>query len=40
MRDTVNCHDLKKEMSDYKARKVIRLAKALLVEDGFLFPNL
>lgn len=37
MRDTVNCQDLKKEMSEYKARKVIKLAKKLLVEDGFLF---
>ncbi|MFU2223172.1 DUF3173 family protein [Streptococcus pluranimalium] len=37
MRDTVNCQDLKNEMSDYKARQVIKLAKKLLVEDGFLF---
>ncbi|HEN0128881.1 TPA: DUF3173 family protein [Streptococcus agalactiae] len=35
MRDTVNKQDLLKEMSAYKARKVIKLAKEKLIEDGF-----
>lgn len=35
MRDTVNKQDLLKEMSDYKARKVIKMAKEKLIEDGF-----
>lgn len=35
MRDTVNKHDLLKEMSAYKARKVIKMAKEKLIEDGF-----
>ncbi|HFQ3425905.1 DUF3173 family protein [Streptococcus equi] len=37
MRDTVNKYDLLKEMSNYKASQVIRLARAKLVEDGFVF---
>ncbi|AXQ77782.1 DUF3173 domain-containing protein [Streptococcus chenjunshii] len=37
MRDTVNKQDLLKEMSDYRASKVINQAKALLVADGFEF---
>ncbi|EPU19243.1 hypothetical protein BOVMAS18_14430 [Streptococcus uberis] len=35
MRDTVNKQDLLKEMSAYKARKVIKMAKEKLIEDGF-----
>ncbi|EPV86459.1 DUF3173 family protein [Streptococcus agalactiae] len=35
MRDTVNKQDLLKEMSAYKAGKVIKMAKEKLIEDGF-----
>ena len=37
MRDTVNVKDLMKEMSEYKARKIMRQAIELLIEDGFCF---
>lgn len=37
MRDTVNKQDLLNEMSDYKARKVLKQAIDLLVQDGFSF---
>lgn len=37
MRDTVNKQDLMQEMSEYRANKVMRQAKMLLVADGFLF---
>ncbi|ESR10129.1 DUF3173 domain-containing protein [Streptococcus iniae] len=36
MRATVNKQDLLKEMSEYHATQVMKMAKQKLVEDGFL----
>lgn len=36
MKDTVNKQDLLKEMSNYRAKQVMSLARKMLVEDGFL----
>lgn len=37
MRPTVNRCDLLKEMSPYKAKKVLSMARQKLVEDGYEF---